>query len=150
HLHTGRDEQQDKANQANGLWVSRYRLLLLEDKSGFPRKAAMNLLKAMIAAAKADGHVDEQEMSKIEQAIVEMRADTQLQQLVKNELHKPLDPAAIAQLATTPEQASELYLASLLVADEQNFMEKAYLNELAKQLRLADDLVLALEQQANA
>ncbi|WP_446592432.1 hypothetical protein, partial [Vibrio chagasii] len=24
-------------------WVSRYRLLLLEDKSGFPRKAAMNL-----------------------------------------------------------------------------------------------------------
>ncbi|CAH8201708.1 tellurite resistance TerB family protein [Vibrio aestuarianus] len=108
------------------------------------------ILKAMIAAAKADGHVDEQEMSKIEQAIVEMGADAQLQQLVKNELHKPLDPAAIAQLATTPEQASELYLASLLIADEQNFMEKAYLNELAKQLRLADDLVLALEQQVNA
>ncbi|CAH8220409.1 tellurite resistance TerB family protein [Vibrio aestuarianus] len=108
------------------------------------------ILKAMIAAAKADGHVDEQEMSKIEQAIVEMGADAQLQQLVKNELHKPLDPAAIAQLATTPEQASELYLASLLIADEQNFMEKAYLNELAKQLSLADDLVLALEQQVNA
>ncbi|MDE1264920.1 tellurite resistance TerB family protein [Vibrio aestuarianus] len=108
------------------------------------------ILKAMIAAAKADGHVDEQEMSKIEQAIVEMGADAQLQQLVKNELHKPLDPAAIAQLATTPEQASELYLASLLIADEQNFMEKAYLNELAKQLRLANDLVLALEQQVNA
>ncbi|MDE1331602.1 tellurite resistance TerB family protein [Vibrio aestuarianus] len=108
------------------------------------------ILKAMIAAAKVDGHVDEQEMSKIEQAIVEMGADAQLQQLVKNELHKPLDPAAIAQLATTPEQASELYLASLLIADEQNFMEKAYLNELAKQLRLADDLVLALEQQVNA
>lgn len=108
------------------------------------------ILKAMIAAAKADGHVDEQEMSKIEQAIVEMGADAQLQQLVKNELHKPLDPAAIAQLATTPEQASELYLASLLIADEQNFMEKAYLNELAKQLRLADDLVLALEQQVKA
>ncbi|MEZ9135938.1 hypothetical protein AB4559_00455, partial [Vibrio sp. 10N.222.51.C8] len=31
-------------NQANG--VSRYRLLLLEDKSGFPRKAAMNLFFA--------------------------------------------------------------------------------------------------------
>ena len=108
------------------------------------------ILKAMIAAAKADGHVDEQEMSKLEHAIGEMGADAQRQQLVKNELHKPLDPAAIAQLATTPEQASELYLASLLIADEQNFMEKAYLNELAKQLRLADDLVLALEQQVNA
>lgn len=108
------------------------------------------ILKAMIAAAKADGHVDEQEMAKIEQAISEMGADNQLQQLVKNELHKPLDPAAIAQLATTPAQASELYLASLLIADEQNFMEKAYLNELAKQLQLADDLVMALEQQVNA
>ncbi|ATC56985.1 MULTISPECIES: tellurite resistance TerB family protein [Vibrio] len=108
------------------------------------------ILKAMIAAAKADGHVDEQEMTKIEQAISEMGADNQLQQLVKNELHKPLDPAAIAQLATTPAQASELYLASLLIADEQNFMEKAYLNELAKQLQLADDLVMALEQQVNA
>ncbi|MDH6007063.1 hypothetical protein L8R90_18780, partial [Vibrio splendidus] len=42
-LHIGRDKQQDKANQTNGVWVSRYRLLLLEDKSGFPRKAAMNL-----------------------------------------------------------------------------------------------------------
>lgn len=108
------------------------------------------ILKAMIAAAKADGHVDEQEMAKIEQAISEMGADNQLQQLVKNELHKPLDPAAIAQLATTPAQASELYLASLLIADEQNFMEKAYLNELAKQLQLADALVMALEQQVNA
>ncbi|WP_373433237.1 tellurite resistance TerB family protein [Vibrio anguillarum] len=108
------------------------------------------ILKAMIAAAKADDHVDEQEMAKIEQAISEMGADNQLQQLVKNELHKPLDPAAIAQLATTPAQASELYLASLLIADEQNFMEKAYLNELAKQLQLADDLVMALEQQVNA
>ncbi len=108
------------------------------------------ILKAMIAAAIADGNVDEQEMAKIEQAISEMGADNQLQQLVKNELHKPLDPAAIAQLATTPAQASELYLASLLIADEQNFMEKAYLNELAKQLQLADDLVMALEQQVNA
>ncbi|OEE98996.1 hypothetical protein A136_20130 [Vibrio crassostreae 9ZC13] len=44
--HPRRDKQQDKANQANGVWVSRYRLLLLEDKSGFPRKAAMNLFCA--------------------------------------------------------------------------------------------------------
>ncbi|MBY8151889.1 hypothetical protein KW504_20860, partial [Vibrio fluvialis] len=34
---------QDKANQTDGLWLPRYRLLLFKDKSGFPRKAAMNL-----------------------------------------------------------------------------------------------------------
>ncbi|MEK2199995.1 hypothetical protein WOB85_22495, partial [Vibrio parahaemolyticus] len=36
------DKQQDKVNQTNGLRLQRYRLLLFKDKSGFPRKAAMN------------------------------------------------------------------------------------------------------------
>ncbi|MBY8040065.1 hypothetical protein KW477_19025, partial [Vibrio fluvialis] len=35
--------QQNKVNQTDGIWLSRHRLLLLKDKSGFPRKAAMNL-----------------------------------------------------------------------------------------------------------
>ncbi|MBY7897565.1 hypothetical protein KW478_13725, partial [Vibrio fluvialis] len=37
---------QNKVNQTDGIWLSRHRLLLLKDKSGFPRKAAMNLKKA--------------------------------------------------------------------------------------------------------
>jgi uncharacterized membrane protein YebE (DUF533 family) len=32
--------------------------------------------------------------------------------------------------------AAEMYLASLLTVDEQNFMEKTYLQELARQLKL--------------
>jgi len=105
------------------------------------------ILRSMIAASKADGHVDEEEMTKIEQAVENMGADYQLTKLVSEELHKPLDPSDIAQLATSPQQASEIYLASLIVVDEQNFMEKAYLKELARQLNLADELKLQLEQQ---
>ncbi|SON49447.1 tellurite resistance TerB family protein [Vibrio tapetis] len=105
------------------------------------------ILKAMIAAAKADGHVDEQEQQKIQQAVESMGAGDSVNQLVTNELNKPLDPSELARNAATPEQAAEIYLASLLVADEQNFMEKAYLKELASQLGLADDLVAQLEQQ---
>ncbi|GHX12849.1 tellurite resistance TerB family protein [Vibrio cholerae] len=107
------------------------------------------ILKAMIAAAKADGHVDEQEMARIQQAIEELGADNQVQQLVEQELRKPLDPAEIARFAQNPAQASELYLASLLIADEQNFMEKAYLNELAKQLGLDAQLVAQLNLQVS-
>jgi len=40
-----------------------------------------------------------------------------------------------------------LFLASLMVADEQNFMERAYLDELAKQLRLEPSLKAQLERQ---
>ncbi|WP_404970087.1 tellurite resistance TerB family protein [Vibrio campbellii] len=110
-------------------------------------KHAKLILKAMIGAAKADGHVDEEEMARIEQALTEMGADDRVRQLVHQELHKPLDPAEIARLATSPQQASEIYLASLIVADEQNFMEKAYLQELAKQLNLSPEVTHQLEAQ---
>lgn len=105
------------------------------------------ILKAMIAAAKADGHVDQQEMAHIESTLEQSGADNTLQQLVHVELNKPLDPAEVAKLARSPQQASEVYLASLIVIDEQNFMEKAYLQELAKQLRLDSEVTYQLEQQ---
>lgn len=105
------------------------------------------ILKAMIAAAKADGHVDEHEMAHINQAVQQLGADAGVQTLIELELKKPLDPADIARLAQTPAQAAELYLASCLIVDEQSFMEKAYLSELAKQLRLDDALVAELHQQ---
>ncbi|HHB1596119.1 TPA: tellurite resistance TerB family protein [Vibrio campbellii] len=110
-------------------------------------KHAKLILKAMIGAAKADGHVDQQEMARIEQALTEMGADDHVRKLVHQELHKPLDPTEIARLATSPQQASEIYLASLIVADEQNFMEKAYLQELAKQLNLSPEVTHQLEAQ---
>ncbi|HHF3036545.1 TPA: tellurite resistance TerB family protein [Vibrio diabolicus] len=110
-------------------------------------KHSVLILKAMIGAAKADGHVDEEEMARIEQALADMGADEHVRQLVQQELNKPLDPAEIANQATSPQQASEIYLAYLIVADEQNFMEKAYLQELAKQLQLSPEVTQQLEVQ---
>ncbi|MFH0235952.1 tellurite resistance TerB family protein [Vibrio diabolicus] len=110
-------------------------------------KHSVLILKAMIGTAKADGHVDEEEMARIEQALADMGADEHVRQLVQQELNKPLDPAEIANQATSPQQASEIYLASLIVADEQNFMEKAYLQELAKQLQLSPEVTQQLEVQ---
>ncbi|HHX8272193.1 TPA: tellurite resistance TerB family protein [Vibrio diabolicus] len=110
-------------------------------------KHSVLILKAMIGAAKADGHVDEEEMARIEQALADMGADEHVRQLVQQELNKPLDPSEIANQATSPQQASEIYLASLIVADEQNFMEKAYLQELAKQLQLSPEVTQQLEVQ---
>ncbi|MCY1466449.1 hypothetical protein D9M71_847620 [compost metagenome] len=41
-----------------------------------------------------------------------------------------------------------MYLASLLMVDEENFMERAYLNELSRQLSLDAGLKAELENQA--
>ncbi len=105
------------------------------------------ILKALVAAAKADGHVDARERRVIEGEFSRVNQDAELQQWLHAELEKPLDPAEVARAATTPEIASEMYLASVMAADEQNFMERAYLDELARQLKLDDALKLRLEQQ---
>ncbi len=74
-------------------------------------------------------------------------SDPALQQWLKTEIDKPLDPAEVASAASTPEIAAEMYIASLLLVDEESFMEKAYLQELAKQLKLDPGLKAELESQ---
>jgi uncharacterized membrane protein YebE (DUF533 family) len=106
------------------------------------------ILIALVAAAKADGHVDDRERQLIDGEFKKMTQDRDLLNWVELELKKPLDPTAIAAVATTPEMAAEMYLASILVVDEENFMERAYLQELAKQLRLAPELQAELSTQA--
>jgi len=53
----------------------------------------------------------------------------------------------VARAASTPEIASEMYLASLVAADDQNFMERAYLDELARQLGLDPALRQRLDRE---
>lgn len=107
------------------------------------------ILMAMIAAAKADGHVDDAERERIYKAFESMGTSQELNQFVQQELKKPLDPAEVANKVLSPEEASEVYLASLLVVDEHNAMEKNYLEELGRQLKLEPKLIEKLEAQAH-
>jgi uncharacterized membrane protein YebE (DUF533 family) len=105
------------------------------------------ILRALVAAAKSDGHVDERERELIEGEFTKLTGDQELQHWLHAELHKPLDPAEVARAATTPEMAAEMYIASVMLVDEEHFMERAYLDELARQLKLAPALKAELEIQ---
>lgn len=105
------------------------------------------ILVALIAAAKADGHIDARERQLIDGEIAKITNDNSMQQWFDKELQKPLDPAEIARYATDEAMASEMFLASVLVVDEENFMEKSYLQELARQLRLPVELQQSLRAQ---
>ncbi len=105
------------------------------------------VLKALVAAAKADGHVDARERQLIEGELGKLTQDAELRSWLELELNKPLDPADVARAACTPEMAAEMYLASVLMVDEEHFMERAYLDELARQLKLDPDLKTELESQ---
>lgn len=108
------------------------------------------VLQAMIAASKSDGHLDDRERGLLEAELMRLESDPAQRAWFESELRRPLDPAEVARAATTPELASEMYLASLLVTDETSFMERAYLDELARQLRLPDGLKSALQAQVLA
>ena len=105
------------------------------------------VLRALVAAAKSDGHIDERERALIEGEFTRLDSDRELQHWLHAELNKPLDPAEVARAAQTPEMAAEMYLASVMMVDEENFMERAYLDELARQLRLDPGLRQELENQ---
>lgn len=103
-----------------------------------------NLMRAMIAAAKADGHVDAAEQSNIFAQIDRLGLNAEDKAFVIDELRAPLDVDAVASAARTPEEAAELYAASLLAIDVDNPAERGYLGMLAARLKLDDKLVAHL------
>ncbi len=106
------------------------------------------ILRALIAAAKADGRIDKQEEQLIYAEIKRQTSDPQLQQWLDEEVSKPLDAAEVAQSAQDPAMAAEMYLASVMLVDDQQDAERAYLDELAGALQIDPDLQVHLEQQA--
>ncbi|VVP96017.1 hypothetical protein PS934_02057 [Pseudomonas fluorescens] len=106
------------------------------------------ILRALIAAAKADGRIDDAEKQMISTEIGRHTDDPQLQQWLDDEVAKPLDANEVAQSATDPGMASEMYLASVMLVDDQQDAERNYLDELAAALQITPELQLHLEQQA--
>jgi uncharacterized membrane protein YebE (DUF533 family) len=112
------------------------------------------LLRAIVAAAKSDGHLDEHERARVEaemnRQIEAGGGDAPLRQWLDAELRRPVEPAEVAAGVSSPEAAAEVYLASVLMVDQASFMERAYLDALARELRLAPGLQRELEAQVAA
>lgn len=102
------------------------------------------LLRAMIAAAKSDGHLDASEQAKIFEAMDKLPLDADDKAFIVDELRAPLDVESLAKAARTPEEAAEIYTASLLAIDVDNPAERGYLAMLAARLKLDDALVAHL------
>lgn len=116
--------------------------LLLPAPEQQPVLSSEVLLKAMVAAAKADGHVDEQELNTIRTKVSELQLDQNLNDLLMNELTQPLSAKEVAALAQGDQQAGlELYLASALLLDKNQEAERVYLNDLQTALGLPDTVV---------
>lgn len=102
---------------------------------------ARALLRAMVSAAKADGHIDAAEQSRIFERMDALQLSNDDKVFVMDELRAPLDVEAVAKGASTQEEAAEIYAASLLAIDPDGPAERGYLGMLAARLNLEPGLV---------
>ena len=102
---------------------------------------AMALVRVMIAAARADGHIDESERGRIADRLRLAGIGAEAEQFLVEELEKPVDLDALVAAAGTEPQKVELYTAARLTIAPDSRAERGFLDLLAGRLGLPDALV---------
>jgi uncharacterized membrane protein YebE (DUF533 family) len=110
----------------------------------------LTLIRAMISAAKADGHIDDAERQKIAGKLSLAGIGADAEQFLMAELEAPLDLDTLTAAAKTEEQKVELYTASRLAVDADTRAERGYLDLLAGRLGLPDALIDHVEATVSA
>ena len=107
----------------------------------------LTLVRAMVSASLADGHIDDNEQGLIDQQIQGADLAEDERRFLSQQLDRPADPIAIASLCADEPQATEVYLASLLVLDPDIPGDARYKQRLGDALRLPDELRQRLERE---
>ena len=115
-----------------------------------PRERVERLVRALVFAAKSDGHIDAQEQAAIYDKLKNLEIGSDAQTLVQQAMNEPLDPSLIANGVKSEEEALEVYAVSCAVVDIDHFMERGYLDALAAALKIPADVQSELEKQMRA
>lgn len=99
-------------------------------------REAKLLLRAMVAAAKADGALDAAERKAIAAQLDAAGLDAAERAAILAEFDNPAAPETLAKEARDPMLAAQLYAAAFAAAGEVSAAERAWLDRLAKALRL--------------
>ena len=97
---------------------------------------AVLLIRAMIAAANADGVIDEEERNRILKKLETLDLSDQEHSFIVNELLSPIGLEDIVSQVESPEMAKKVYTVSFLAIEVDTDAERAYMNALAQQLSL--------------
>jgi uncharacterized membrane protein YebE (DUF533 family) len=109
------------------------------------QQKAMLLVRAMIQAAKADGQIDAEEMSRIMGRLAEAGETDDARQLVLRAMSQPVDIAGLATEARDAQEAAEVYAASLMAITVDSPAERDYLARLAAALKLPPEAVAHIQ-----
>jgi len=104
-------------------------------------REAVLLIRAMIAAANADGRIDADERQSILEKLEKLQLSTEERAFIEAELLAPASLATIAGQVKTAQTASQVYAVSLMAITVDTDAERAYLQTLAQELGLAPGVV---------
>ena len=107
---------------------------------------ALLLIRAMIAAAKADGAVDATERRAIAEQLDAAGLEADERDFVLADFDKPLAPEALAKQATDPMLRARLYAAAVAAMGEITPPERDWLDRLAKAMKLDRAAAAAIEE----
>lgn len=112
--------------------------------------AAAAYLRAMIAAAAADGRVDASEQQRILGGLKQAGLDAHAEEFLANELNNPASPAELAALISTEQEAVQLYTAARVAIEDKAEEEHQFLAELAGALGIDEQLAAHIDATARA
>jgi uncharacterized membrane protein YebE (DUF533 family) len=113
-------------------------------------EAARLYIRAMIAAASADGTVDEEERARVLGGLEQAGLAGDAARFLAAELARPASIGELAAGARTPEMRAQTYAAARLSIDPDTAAEQSWLAELARRLSLDPRLVAHLDEAAGA
>ncbi len=121
--------------------------------SGYETRAitqdsAVLYIRAMIAAAAADGRIDDTEMNKIVGGLKQMGIDSEAEEFLANELNNPATTQQLAEGVANDAEAVQVFTAARIAIDVDNAQEHEFLVQLANDLGLEQDLVAHIDATA--
>jgi len=123
--------------------------------SGFEADIASNetaalFIRAMIAAAAADGHIDATERNAISGGLKEAGFDAEVNTWIDNEMMNPASIEDLVKGAPTPELAAQVYAAARLAIDPNTRAEQDFLAGFSGALGLDAELVANIDAAAES
>lgn len=112
--------------------------------------AAIVIIRTMIAAAAADGRIDDREYMRIVDAAGGPAASPEAKAFLEQELRRPATAASLAASVTSAEEALQIYTAARVAIDSDSASETGFLAELAAALGIDPDLARQVDATAKS
>jgi uncharacterized membrane protein YebE (DUF533 family) len=148
-----RNYQQGRPATGGGANPQQQSLLAPPEGSGFEPGAITNesatlLIRAMIAAAAADGRIDAKEQQAILGGLKQARLDAAAQQFLAREIGNPATVDDLAGAVSSPEEAVQVYTAARIAVDPDLEEEHEFLAALADRLGIDESLAAHIDATA--